>query len=494
MGAKHWDILEEIEYMTEYDGFVETCLDLRDNMLFYDKGLILAGYSSTVELLITLAYMWGSLSSDDEASSLFEAVEAVVDNFSRRLVVEDMPMDVRMMVDGFLETGGWIIQERMPLFRRMFTCYLTDGYNLSKNINEVLRQAQGAVDTSNEKALQLVAQVGAMALRGERIRPAWLYVLNGQMQIWIRGIMNLVNNFASAPHFSFPFDEAAKERGKWQRDSTAVTDLKAFRNRRYPLTSFDYTNDMVLETDEIDQLLMLLFTGLARLEPELVGSPRKLLPVRPLLQAIVESPALQRPDAPGEGWAPVHCVRVLKHMPTNSVIDTLVSAVVRGDKDSPVVTEAVAALSFIGDKAAKRIVKGIGSLASDDAKVVLATVLSDSSPSAEVLAALLELFQTIDAERQKIAILKALVHYGDPQAVPVLEAALRKGEAEGVTQLPHELQWAISELRSLRSASGDEEERGKEGTVRVEDGKRGLRRRSAATALEQAVRRCNGSS
>ena len=32
--ARHWDIFRELEYVVDFDGFVETCLDLRDNMLF----------------------------------------------------------------------------------------------------------------------------------------------------------------------------------------------------------------------------------------------------------------------------------------------------------------------------------------------------------------------------------------------------------------------------------------------------------------------------
>lgn len=495
MGARHWDILEEIEYITEYEGFVETCLDLRDNMLFYDKGLILAGYSSTLELLITLAYMWGTLSSDEDADTLFEAVEAVVDNLGRRLYVEDMPIDVRVMVDGFLETGGWIIQERIPLFRRMFTYYMTDNYSLNKNINEILRLAHAAVDTSEDKALHYAAQVGAMALRGQRIRPAWLYILKGQLQIWVRGIMNLVNNFAAAPHFSFPFDEVAKERGKWQDDSRIVTDLKAFRNRRYPITSFDYTNEVVLETDAIDQVLGLLFSGLPRLEPEMVGEIvgeiESLRQVRPLLQAIVETPQLQRPDAPGEGWAPLHAVRLLREMPTNSVIDTLVGAIVRDDKESALVAEAVAALSFIGAKAIKRIVKRIDSVSSDEAKVVLANVLSHSGPDESVRETLVDLFHNVEPENQKIAILKALVHYGDPEAVPALEAELVKGATTTGTQLPEQLKWAISQLRGLRPSSGDGEERTKDAKALAEEVvKRGMHRINSPTA-KKARRQSN---
>ena len=439
MRARHWDIFRELEYVVDFDGFVETCLDLRDNMLFYDRGLILAGYASTVELLITLAYMWASLASEEEAEAIFDLVESLIHQSEGRLTAPDMPIDVRMMVDGYLDTGGWIIKERLPLYRRMFAAYMNNDYNPNKNINELLYKAQKEIDGSYEKALYLVSQVGAMALRGRRIRPSWLYVLKGQLQIWVRGILSLVGNFAAAPHFSFPFDEISREREKWSsQQSAAVIDLKAFRNRRYPFSSLDYTNGEVLENDELDHLLTLIFSGTPDLDIERRVRPSDFRPVRPLLQAVIETPGMLRPEAPGDGWAALYCLRILRHIPTNAVIDSMVDAILWGGLQGPLLEEAIGALRFIGQKAVNRIVKRIETLDSDEAKVILARVLSGVSPSEEVLNTLVALFQTLRPASQRISILQALVEYGDPQVLPVLQSALMEegelGPGECLTQ------------------------------------------------------------
>lgn len=458
MRARHWDILEEIEYITEYDGFVDTCLDLRDSMLFYDKGLILASYSSTLELLISLAYMWASLSSS-EADEVFEAAESVIDNLARRLYVPDMPIDVRVMVDSFFETGGWIIKERMPLLRAMFTKYMNNDYRMSDNINEILRQAQLALGSSEEEALDLVARAGAMALRGERVRPAWLNVLRGQLQVWVRGIMNVVSSFAAAPHFSFPFDEVERERKKWVEErNPQVQDLKAFRNRRYALASFDYVNERVLETDEIDEVLSFVFSGLSKLTREMVGTVSALRPIRPLLQAIVETRELQTSDAPGAGLAPIHAVRLLAKHPVNSVIDTLIDTVLCPQNGQALVKEAAKALSHMGEKAAGRIVLRIGSVQSDQAKVILADTLVETTHSETVLRTLLNLYQGMDEEQSKVEILRALVSYGDPQAIPVLEEELVSHSCEPTTPLSQHLRWAIAQLKKpgVKKPGGEE--------------------------------------
>lgn len=462
MGARHWNIVEEIDYITDYDGFVATCLDLRDSMLFYDKGLILTSYSSTLELLISLAYLWASLSSDDDAEEVFEAVEAIIDNLARRLYVSDMPIDVRVMIDNFFDTGGWIIKERLPLLRAMFTKYIQGDYRMSDNINELLRQAQNSLGRSEEKALDLVARAGAMALRGERIRPAWLNILRGQLQIWVRGILNVVSNFAAAPHFSFPLDEVERERKKWvDTRHPRVQDLKAFRNRRHTLTSFDYVNEQVLQTDEIDEVLSFVFSGLSKLTREMMGPANRLRPIRPLLQAIVETQELQASDAPGAGLAPIHAIRLLAKHPVNSVIDTLIDAVLSPHNNEAVVKEAAKALSQMGDKAARRIVLRIDSVQCDEAKVLLADTLAETTRNESVLRTLVALYLDMDKEQAKVEILRALVSYGDPQVIPVLEQELIAQGRDPATPLSQHLRWAICQLKKPRNmnAAGEESSR-----------------------------------
>ena len=183
---RYSEIMEELEYVTDHDGFVETCLDLRDSMYFYDKGLILAGYASSVEMMMSFAMFWAALEAPEESPEVFDRIEDIIYNLEDRLRDDDVTMDVAALIETFLQTSGWVLSQRFVVFRHMFEAYRDSRYNLEENPDKLLREAQTLVEKDNHRAAELVGQVGAMALRGAAIRPVWLLIAKPRLQMWLR--------------------------------------------------------------------------------------------------------------------------------------------------------------------------------------------------------------------------------------------------------------------------------------------------------------------
>ncbi len=319
---KYREIMEELDYITEHEGFVETCLDLRDSMYFYDKGLVLAGYASSVEMLMSFAMFWATLEAPDDAERIFDEIAAIVGNLADRLRADDLTMDVSALIETFLQTTGWVLAQRFVVFRHMFQAYGNDDYDPTASSDQRLREAQALVEKDNMAAAKLVGQVGAMALRGVEIRPVWFYIARPRMQMWLRGILGAIQNFAAAAQFSFPVDAVDRERQKWRTDTgKPVVDLKAFRNLRYPMMPAD-TPD-ILRRGELDDDLVQLFDG-GPLDEEIAehlaaaGDA-----IEDVLLAILSSPELAEEDAPGDGWAPVNVWGLLERLQHKETVTAL---------------------------------------------------------------------------------------------------------------------------------------------------------------------------
>ena len=80
MREKYREIMDELDYITTHEGFVETCLDLRDSMYFYDKGLILAGYAGSVEMLMSFAMFWAVLEAPERGEEIFDEIADITNH------------------------------------------------------------------------------------------------------------------------------------------------------------------------------------------------------------------------------------------------------------------------------------------------------------------------------------------------------------------------------------------------------------------------------
>ena len=415
---KYREIMEELEYITDHDGFVETCLDLRDSMYFYDKGLILAGYASSTEMLMSFAMFWVTLEAPDQAEEIFDEIAAIISGIEDRLRADDITMDVAALIETFLQTTGWILAQRFVVFRYMFEAYGNNDYSLADSSDRLLREAQALVEKDNTQAAKLVGQVGAMALRGVEIRPVWFYIARPRLQMWLRGILGAIQNFAAAAHFSFPVDTVERERQKWRADAERpVVDLKAFRNLRYPMMPAD-TPD-ILRRGEPDDGLVELFAG-GPLDSEtakrLVATDES---IKDVLMAILETEELGEENATGEGWAPVNVLELLEQLDYPETVSVLLGVLGRA-RGAIFRSQAMQLLVHHDQKAAE---VALAKLQEDDLGVQEALgiidFLSQVRP-AVTYAPLVKLLDKAVTWEEKLSVARSLLQTGDARAIPHL--------------------------------------------------------------------------
>lgn len=415
---KYCEIMEELEYITDHDGFVETCLDLRDSMYFYDKGLILAGYASSTEMLMSFAMFWVTLEAPDQAEEVFDEIADIMGGIGDRLRVDDITMDVAALIETFLQTTGWVLAQRFIVFRYMFEAYENNDYSLADSSDQLLREAQALIEKDNIEAARLVGRVGAMALRGVEIRPVWFYIARPRLQMWLRGILGAIQNFAAAAHFSFPVDAVDRERQKWRTDTERpVVDLKAFRNLRYPMMPAD-TPD-ILRRGELDDDLVQLFAGgpLSNETAErLVAAGES---IKDVLLTILETEELGEENATGEGWAPINVLRLLEQLGYPETVSILLGIL---GKTRGMVFRRQAIELLVGyDQEAAEV--ALAKLQEDDLGVqeALAVIdfLSQVRPVA-VYAPLVRLLDKAVTLEEKLSVARSLLQTGDARAIPHL--------------------------------------------------------------------------
>ena len=418
---RYSEIMEELEYVTDHDGFVETCLDLRDSMYFYDKGLILAGYASSVEMMMSFAMFWAALEAPEESPEVFDRIEDIIYNLEDRLRDDDVTMDVAALIETFLQTSGWVLSQRFVVFRHMFEAYRDSRYNLEENPDKLLREAQTLVEKDNHRAAELVGQVGAMALRGAAIRPVWLLIAKPRLQMWLRGVLGVAQNFAAASHFSFPVDAADRERQKWRPDTgKPVVDLKAFRNLRYPMMPSDIPS--ILRREEIDDDLLELFVGgplhqeaAARLKA--AGDS-----VKDVLLAVLATEELfeEREASIGSQWVLTNVLEILSKLEEPETISVLLDLLCRIPQGEALYLQVLEFLLNYKEEAAEAAAAKLkGERLSVEEALAVTDFLSRVRP-AEVYPVLVRLLDKVDTWDEQLAVARSLIQTGDVRAVPHL--------------------------------------------------------------------------
>ena len=100
------ELLQELWHLVGYNGFVSTCLELKEGMLFYERDLLLAAYASGLETIIVSALYWACLDSLDALEETASCTERLLGDMPARLHLRDSPIDVQALVESFLATNG----------------------------------------------------------------------------------------------------------------------------------------------------------------------------------------------------------------------------------------------------------------------------------------------------------------------------------------------------------------------------------------------------
>ncbi|MGI6037306.1 MAG: hypothetical protein ACOYD6_03655, partial [Limnochordia bacterium] len=199
------EIIEELKYITSHEGFVLTCLELKEGMLFYDRNVLLAAYAGEIERMLIGALFTASLESSATLEATIEELQDIIALMPRRLVRRQSPVDIQYLVDSFLESRGWILQERLPVLNETFRHYVAGNYRLEDNIDGMLRRVGQLLRTGKEgQARRLCGQIGALVLRGRPFRQCWYLIAEPRLALWINALENIQANLYAHPFEKLP--------------------------------------------------------------------------------------------------------------------------------------------------------------------------------------------------------------------------------------------------------------------------------------------------
>lgn len=438
------ELLGKLEEMASYDGFVSTLIDIRDSMIFYDRDLMLAGYTGALEGLIIASLAAACLEGDDAVEESFAAVRKVVDEFPQRLTDPTAPIDVQAVAEAFLRVGGWMLRERVSAYILAFSRYVHGDYDMDASVDVLVGGAQELAERDPQAALDRVGEVGALMLRGRPLRPRWAEVVEGRLQLWLMGLRYMVAHLASI-YPEFPWGPVEEQRRR-RPEPGAVVDLEAFRRRRLLLREGWQPPAQGRAADPVDALVERVFHGPAALDREtLVALERAAEEVVPLLAGVVRSrQLLEGPVA--EPGAVVAAIRALAHLRRHEVVARLVELATDPGAPREVALEARAALERLGHLAVDGVREYLHRTPSVQAGAALAKLLVRMPRSDETFGVLVELFQRLRWEDDgKLAVAAALAEYGDGRAVDVLRQALRDPQLPA-GRVRRELQSAVRRL------------------------------------------------
>jgi hypothetical protein len=441
------ELLQELWHLVGYNGFVSTCLELKEGMLFYERDLLLAAYASGLETIIVSALYWACLDSLDALEETASCTERLLGDMPARLLRRDSPIDVQALAESFLATNGWVLLERLPIYIGTFFRYGRGDYNLDDNPDHTLRQVQLALHRGKDDlARELFGGLGATVLRGERIRPCWCKMAHPRLLIWLKGLDNMVNALKATTQLSFPFEDIDKERQR-KHNSAIVIDLEAFRNLRRP-GGFMFTNHEGLSPqDEVDKIMEDYFFGERCHLPwgALKNIRRHKSRLAPLLLAILENDLLREREIQQQGRGPVLlAIHLAGRLRLKAAVNPLITILAECTVPGVHLVQTIFALERMVDLAEEQLVDLARKRSSLFLDLALADILEHASPCDRVYETLVTIWNRNNRSQQKSLLIDALVNYGDPRALSLLEEARKGGDLE----FCRELSRAIAKLQT----------------------------------------------
>lgn len=273
MQRDYQELLEEIKEITTVDGFVSACLEIKESMFFYERDLMLAAYSASLELLAVAALLSALLKGKRELRKAEVEVELCVDSLLGELEKYQFPLDIQYIVDRYLQGAGLQTRWRMPVYAKMVQAYGT-GEFMDEELDAIIREAHGILRLPKPNLFfesrlgAVLGKAGAKMLRGAELRPIWLQVSHPRIQVILIGLQTLMNNLKVTPYFNYPLEDLATERQKRKKvKGNVVADLGVFRNFRDGGSG--YTDlSIALAKDEYDHFLEGFFEGFEHLDVE----------------------------------------------------------------------------------------------------------------------------------------------------------------------------------------------------------------------------------
>ena len=144
----------------------------------------------------------------------------------------------------------------------------------------------------------------------------------------------------------------------------------------------------------------------------------------PALLGVLNNERLQMEDAPGEGWAPIHAVDLLREMKTTEAIQPMVLWMQKIDSLCHLHDRLLQALISFGEEALQPVLAAYDETTEYEERRSLCSILSESSVKNDTIYEILLRQLEENVEWGTIC----LAEYGDTRALPHLQQALDEYE------------------------------------------------------------------
>ncbi|MCL6595485.1 MAG: hypothetical protein K6V73_04650 [Firmicutes bacterium] len=431
------DLVAEVERVTEFEGMVDLCRDLRDAMTFYDREVLLATFTGIVEGMMISALFEAGGRGPAALAAVRQRLEGIVRSLPKRLAPPPGPLDVESLVHRFLDVGARGLAFNFPVYAHAIEDYFAGREDMEGPIDRRLLEAWREAGRDGPDPA-LLGPAGAAVLRGARPSSAWLR-LEGRGVERIQALWTLRDAIASLPGIAFPLGPAREARppARWEGAVAAgarVVDLSTARRRRRAAFPDESAPDQVPLDDAEEEFWDAVFDE-GPLPDEAVAYAQRHPEVRWPLLAIPLDEGLQEAAEDGDA-AIVHAVELLEGLVPEAAAEALVTLAGALDPDGSLFAYVVDRLLALEPAAMDRVV---GVIAGDDLRTAarLAPVLAASRRARrdmrvfDLLADLLRRTGWADGKERVAAALEA---YGDARAVPLLESALATAEPRSLYQ------------------------------------------------------------
>lgn len=315
-----------------------------------------------------------------------------------------------------------------------FRAYIRGEYDLEQDPNSLVREANRLVERDQDRALELVGQAGALALRGKELWDRWSDDANPPLNNWTMVLLGVVDHFAQHEEV-YPLRAIEDERSRWPDVLRALEE----RPKREPeREEEDETAELAYAESLFDDLEPFLYTEVPPHAEELAVLPRAPEEYVDLIIHSVREWDGWDLSEPSTELLLTNMIAILGAFRAEEAVDPLIDVVARtiNSEFFGMAEAASNALGMIGEPALEPMLDFVRYSDNDPARVELAVPLAGvGRGDPRTYAVLTEFFEEVawavdDWGNGKADVAYGLGMLGDERAVPLLEAALNDPAAD----------------------------------------------------------------
>ncbi len=361
-------------------------------------------------------------------------------------LAEPLPPERRAMYQRFAGRVCPVFARVGQAMASVLAAYVTGDYDLTQDPNALVGEADRLGARDGERARALIAQVGAMCLRGKRLWWGWPYEVAPAMRPWLQAVLGFVESVTQ--EHARTLQSALVERRRWTKEAEFLSLLRlSLASGSVSLAQIQFRRPNEEMPTGIDELIYALFGGEEALTDQLVAlfATFREQAIPHLIELMCDT-RLWRSDAIGDGWVPIHTVDVLGHLRATEAVEPMLKLLVRTDPEDLLYDHILAALQEIGQPVLPALLDVMAFSRNSRLKLALAPVLGAvgrGSPAAcDALEALyLELGKRADPG----LVVLGLIALEDTRTVPLLKAMLQDRRLSSIDR--NEISEALAELQ-----------------------------------------------